>query len=53
MDVQFGPNFPRTELTKDRSDQGPKWMQIRNSSNPTTAVLELVLEKTLCGSAAD
>jgi len=23
LDVQFGP---RTELTKDRSDQGPNWM---------------------------
>ena len=23
MDVHFGP---RTEVTEDRSDQGPKWM---------------------------
>ena len=27
MDVHFGP---RTEVTEDRSDQGPKWMYPRN-----------------------
>ena len=32
MDVQVGP---RTEMTEDRSDQGPKWMHTAEVSNLT------------------
>ena len=39
MDVHFGP---RTEVTEDRSDQGPKWMQQCSKSLGVLVVLYLL-----------